>query len=60
MVLHGFEAGSGPLAELQDRVRERLGAHQHPRRVVFLDRLRMTITGKILRRELRVLARTEE
>ena len=56
----GFEAGSSLVAELQDRVCGRLGPHQYPRRVVFLDRLPMTITGKILRRELRVLARTEE
>lgn len=46
------------VAELQAWVRERLGAYQYPRRVVFVDALPMTITGKILRRELRVLAGT--
>jgi acetyl-CoA synthetase len=52
----GFEAGDGLVAELQDRVRMRLGAHQYPRRVLFLERLPMTVTGKILRRELRAMA----
>ena len=55
----GFEAGGNLVAELQDLVRERLGAHQYPRRVIFLDRLPMTITGKILRRELREMARVQ-
>jgi acetyl-CoA synthetase len=53
----GFEAGSSLVAELQSRVRERLGAHQYPRRVIFLNRLPMTITGEILRRELRSMAK---
>ena len=55
----GFEAGDGLVAELQGRVRERLGAHQYPRRIVFAARLPMTITGKILRRELRAIAAAE-
>lgn len=40
-------------ATLKERVRQRLGAHLAPRRVVYLDSLPMTATGKILRRELR-------
>ena len=55
----GFEAGSGLVRELQDHVRERLGAYQYPRRVIFLNQLPMTVTGKILRRELRALATTD-
>ena len=41
--------------ELQDVVRSRLGAHQYPRKVHFVASLPITATGKILRRELRIL-----
>lgn len=43
-------------AELQELVRSRLGAHQYPRRVCFLDSLPLTTTGKVMRRKLRALA----
>lgn len=52
----GFVGNDGLVGELQDLVRVRLGAHQYPRQVVFAERLPMTITGKILRRELRAMA----
>lgn len=45
-------------AELQAFVRDRLAAHAYPRRVVFVDALPMTATGKIIRAELRAQAAT--
>ena len=46
----------GLTAEIQDLVRTRLGAHQYPRIVRFIDALPLTVTGKVVRRELRALA----
>ena len=43
-------------AELQDHARVHCAAHSYPREVVFLDALPMTVTGKVMRRELRKLA----
>ena len=42
--------------ELQEHVRSRLGGHQYPRVVRFIEELPMTVTGKVMRRELRKLA----
>lgn len=39
--------------EVQSFVRERLGEHKVPRRVVFLERLPRNAAGKVLKRELR-------
>ena len=41
--------------EIQNFVKARLAAHEYPREVVFVDRLPVTATGKIMRRELRKL-----
>jgi len=40
-------------AALQDHIRTRLSAHLVPREVVFVDSLPMTVTGKIIRKELK-------
>lgn len=46
--------GSEALAdEIREMVRTRLARHEYPRDIVFVDALPMTVTGKILRRELR-------
>lgn len=39
--------------ELRDSVKTRLAKHEYPREIEFLDNLPMTVTGKVLRRELR-------
>jgi acetyl-CoA synthetase len=39
--------------EIQSLVRRRLGAHEYPREVAFVERLPMTVTGKVQRRVLR-------
>jgi acetyl-CoA synthetase len=38
---------------IQESVKSRLGAHEYPREIAFVDSLPMTATGKIMRRELR-------
>ena len=60
VVLRGGFAPSEALAsQLQAYVRERLSAHEYPREVEFVDALPMTVTGKIIRKELKRRA-TEE
>jgi acetyl-CoA synthetase len=49
----GYTASDELARELQQFVRTRLAAHEYPRVVAFTDALPMTVTGKILRRELR-------
>jgi len=41
------------VAEIQDFVRQRLAAHEYPREIAFMDALPSTVTGKIMRRDLR-------
>jgi acetyl-CoA synthetase len=40
-------------AEIQEHVKHRLGAHEYPREVEFIDEFPQTVTGKIKRRDLR-------
>ena len=40
-------------ADVQGFVRHRLAAYEYPRRIIFVDELPMTATGKIMRRVLR-------
>jgi len=40
-------------------VKERLAKHAYPREISFLDELPMTVTGKVIRKELRARARAE-
>lgn len=49
----GVQPDDALAAEIQDFVRERLAAHLYPRRVVFMQELPMTTTGKVMRGELR-------
>ncbi len=45
--------------ELSTFVRNRLSAHEYPREVEFVDSLPMTVTGKIIRKELKARATAE-
>ena len=45
--------------ELRDWVRERLASHSYPREIAFLDALPMTVTGKVIRKELKARAAAE-
>ena len=47
-------------AELQGWVRERLARYSYPREIGFLDALPMTVTGKVIRRELKARAAAED
>lgn len=53
-------AGAAPeAAAIQDHVRSRLSAHLVPREVVCVDSLPMTVTGKVIRKELKRRAAEE-
>ena len=45
--------------ELQGWVKERLASYSYPREIEFLDALPMTVTGKVIRKELKALAAAE-
>jgi len=49
----GWHDEDGLTTALRGRVRERLGAAKTPRRVVYLDNLPLTTTGKVARKALR-------
>ncbi len=46
-------------AELQDWVKDRLASYSYPREITFLDTLPMTVTGKVIRKELKARAAAE-
>ncbi|RKF14987.1 AMP-dependent synthetase [Roseovarius spongiae] len=54
-------AGATPdlATELQEFVKERLARYSYPREIAFLDTLPMTVTGKVIRRELKARAAQE-
>jgi acetyl-CoA synthetase len=54
---HGFEPTPALATEIQMFVKERLAAHEYPRKVRFIDAMPMTVTGKIRRMDLRRLDR---
>ena len=61
VVLQEGGSGNEDLAgELQDLVKNRLGAHEYPREVEFVDELPTTATGKIRRNVLREQEEGEE
>jgi len=49
----GFEANDDLSKELQTLVKSKLGKHEYPRKIEFVEELPKTTTGKIKRRELR-------
>ena len=53
----GYEPSPALAAEIQAFVKERLAAHEYPRKVRFLSMMPMTVTGKIRRMDLRELDR---
>ena len=46
--------------ELQTWVKTRLASYSYPREVEFLEALPMTVTGKVIRKELKARAAEEE
>ena len=54
LVLAKGRTASPELAdEIRNAIRERLARHEYPHEIAFVDTLPMTVTGKILRRDLR-------
>ncbi|MEQ6248363.1 AMP-binding protein [Sulfitobacter sp. HNIBRBA3233] len=52
--------GAGVRGEaLQDWVKERLASYSYPREIEFVDSLPMTVTGKVIRKELKARAARE-
>nr|WP_037372055.1 AMP-binding protein [Salipiger mucosus] len=45
--------------DLQEWVKERLASYSYPREISFLDELPMTVTGKVIRKELKARAAEE-
>lgn len=56
----GITGDNALAAELQDLVRSRLSKHSYPREIAFIDSLPMTVTGKIIRKDLKRRAVAEK
>ena len=52
-LLPGFTPSELMIKEIQIHVKTRLAAHEAPREIEFMDEFPSTVTGKIMRRELR-------
>ncbi|MRU14349.1 AMP-dependent synthetase [Roseovarius sp. A21] len=55
----GFEAGEDLAGALRDYVKARLAQYSYPREIEFLEALPMTVTGKVIRKELKARAAAE-
>ncbi|RAH99745.1 AMP-dependent synthetase [Acuticoccus sediminis] len=56
----GYEPSDRLADEIAQHVKNRLAAHEYPRRVYFLSEMPLTTTGKIIRARLRDLAAGED
>jgi acetyl-CoA synthetase len=56
----GYQPSPALATEIQMFVKERLAAHEYPRKIRFLATMPMTVTGKIRRKDLRQLDREAE
>ena len=54
-----FKASEALAAEMQNFVKERLARYSYPREISFLDALPMTVTGKVIRKDLKARAVAE-
>jgi len=55
-----LKPGRAPNADaLRDHVKTRLAGHAYPREIEFLDALPMTVTGKVIRKDLKARAAAE-
>jgi acetyl-CoA synthetase len=52
-LLPGFKPSDQMIKEIQLHVKTRLAAHEAPREIEFMEEFPSTVTGKIMRRELR-------
>ena len=49
----GYEPSDELKSDIQNMLRRRLARHEYPREIEFVESLPMTVTGKIMRRELK-------
>jgi acetyl-CoA synthetase len=56
----GVEGTDRLAAELQDFVKARLAKYSYPREITFLEALPMTVTGKVIRKDLKARAAAED
>ncbi|WP_247740364.1 MULTISPECIES: AMP-binding protein [unclassified Paracoccus (in: a-proteobacteria)] len=56
----GYAPSDDLAARLRDHAKRLSAAHSYPREIGFLDSLPLTVTGKVMRRELRRLAEEEK
>ncbi|SFQ16685.1 acetyl-CoA synthetase [Roseivivax halotolerans] len=59
VVLRDREETASLAAELKTWVKERLASHSYPREITFVEALPMTVTGKVIRKELKARAARE-
>ncbi|MGR1581698.1 AMP-binding protein [Thalassobius sp. S69A] len=59
VVKPGVKPGDALARELQSFVKERSAKHSYPREISFLNALPMTVTGKVIRKELKARATAE-
>jgi acetyl-CoA synthetase len=60
VVLKDVDAADDALArDLQDHVKQHLASYSYPREIAFLEALPMTVTGKVIRKELKARAARE-
>jgi acetyl-CoA synthetase len=57
---HGFPPSDLLAAELQAFVKERVASYSYPREIEFLSALPMTVTGKVIRKELKARASAQK
>jgi acetyl-CoA synthetase len=55
----GVSATESLAQALRDHVKDRLASYSYPREIAFLDTLPMTVTGKVIRKELKARAAAE-
>ena len=59
VVLRAAGRRRGPGETLQAHVKDRLASYSYPREIAFLDALPMTVTGKVIRKDLKARAVAE-
>lgn len=59
MLNEGVNPSTALAEQLQKHVSQNLAAHEYPREIEFVTQLPMTVTGKIIRKELKARAITE-
>ncbi len=59
VLVQGFEPSTALRDELKSFVQDRIAKHSYPREISFIDALPMTVTGKVIRKELKARAIAE-